>query len=63
MTNTTISKLKAKEKALIKDRIRLEKQYFMRKIGEKTFSKRMIAKQDKILKIRAKIKEMSKKKK
>jgi hypothetical protein len=52
-----IRKLKDEEKVLVSSRIETEKQYFMRKIDENTFSKIMIMKQDKILKARAGVKE------
>jgi len=52
-----LSELKEEEKNLVATRIETEKQYFMRKIDENTFTKIMIGKQDKILRTRAAIKE------
>lgn len=52
-----LSELKEEEEALVLARVETEKQYFMRKIDENTFSKIMIGKQDRILKVRAMIKE------
>jgi hypothetical protein len=52
-----LSELKEEEEALVISRVETEKQYFMRKIDENTFSQLMIGKQDKILKIRAQIRE------
>jgi hypothetical protein len=52
-----IRKLKEEEKILVSSRVETEKQYFLRKMDEKTFSNIMIGKQDKILKTRASIKE------
>lgn len=52
-----LSELKEEEEALVISRVETEKQYFMRKIDENTFSKIMISRQDRILKIRAQIKE------
>jgi hypothetical protein len=54
-TGKEIKKLVDEEKALIKARVETEKQYFLRKIDEKTFFKIMIDKQGKILKIRGMI--------
>jgi hypothetical protein len=47
-----VKKLKKEEKVLVDSRVETEKQYFMRKMDENTFSKIMITKQDNILKIR-----------
>jgi hypothetical protein len=55
-----IRKLKDEEKVLVSSRVETEKQYFMRKIDENTFSKMMITKQDNILKLRASINENEK---
>jgi hypothetical protein len=52
--------LKSEEEALVLSRVETEKQYFMRKIDSNTFNKIMIEKQDKILKLRAMIKERDK---
>lgn len=52
-----IKQLKEEEKILVSSRVETEKQYFLRKIDENTFSKIMIGKQDKILKTRATLKE------
>jgi len=52
-----LTELKEEEKNLVATRIETEKQYFMRKIDENTFTKIMIGKQDKILRTRAAIKE------
>jgi hypothetical protein len=51
-----IKALVEEEQSLVKARIETEKQYFMRKIDEQTFSQIMIEKQGKILKLRADIK-------
>lgn len=51
-----VRKLKSEEKDLIASRVETEKQYFMRKIDENTFSKIMITKQDRILRVRGMIK-------
>jgi hypothetical protein len=56
-TGNEIRKLKEEEKILVSSRLETEKQYFLRKMDEKTFSNIMIGKQDKILKTRATIKE------
>jgi hypothetical protein len=53
-----VKKLRNEEKVSVSSRVETEKQYFMRKIDENTFSKIMISKQDNILKLRATIKEM-----
>jgi hypothetical protein len=53
-----MKKLRNEEKVSVSSRVETEKQYFMRKIDESTFSKIMISKQDNILKLRATIKEM-----
>ncbi len=55
-----IRKLKKEEEVLVSSRVATEKQYFMRKIDEKTFSNIMIRKQDSILKTRASISEKEK---
>ncbi len=55
-----IRNLKSEEEILVSSRVETEKQYFMRKIDEKTFSNIMITKQDKILKTRASINEKEK---
>lgn len=55
-----IRKLKTDEKDLVSSRVETEKQYFMRKIDENTFSKIMITKQDQILKLKATIEEREK---
>lgn len=55
-----IKKLTTEEKDLITSRVETEKQYFMRKIDENTFSKIMITKQDQILKLKATIEEREK---
>jgi len=55
-----IRNLKNEEEILVSSRVATEKQYFMRKIDEKTFSNIMITKQDKILKTRASISEKEK---
>jgi hypothetical protein len=52
-----IKKLKNEEKNLVSSRVETEKQYFLRKIDENTFSKIMITKQDNILKLRGTIHE------
>ncbi len=54
--------LKREEEALVISRVETEKQYFMRKIDEKTFNGIMIKKQDRILKVRGLIKENEKEK-
>jgi len=53
--------LKNEEKVSISSRIETEKQYFMRKIDANTFSKIMIAKQEKITSLRSLITENEKK--
>jgi hypothetical protein len=55
-----VNKLKNDEKELVSSRVETEKQYFMRKIDENVFTKIMIEKQDKILKLRATINEREK---
>jgi hypothetical protein len=52
-----LSELKEEEETLVLSRVETEKQYFMRKIDENTFSKIMIGKQDRILKLRVQIRE------
>jgi len=52
-----LSELKEEEETLVLSRVETEKQYFMRKIDENTFSKIMIGKQDRILKLRTQIRE------
>ncbi len=52
-----LKELKEEEEALVISRVETEKQYFMRKIDENTFSKIMISRQDRILKVRAQIRE------
>ncbi len=54
-----ISSLKAQEKDLIKARIETQKQFFMRKIDEKTFREMIVKRQHEILTIRAKIKNLT----
>jgi hypothetical protein len=55
-----VKKLKEEEKNLVSSRVETEKQYFMRKIDENTFSKMMITKQDNILKTRVTLTEKEK---
>ena len=55
-----IKKFKTEENDLVSSRVQTEKQYFMRKIDENTFSKIMITKQDQILKLKATIEEREK---
>jgi hypothetical protein len=57
-----LSDLKKEEDDLVLSRVETEKQYFMRKINEQTFNQIMIKKQDRILKLRAMIKEREKEK-
>jgi len=52
-----IKKFRNEEKNLVSSRVETEKQYFLRKIDENTFSKIMITKQDNILKLRGTIHE------
>jgi hypothetical protein len=52
-----IKRLRNEEKNLVSSRVETEKQYFLRKIDENTFSKIMITKQDNILKLRGTIHE------
>jgi hypothetical protein len=53
-----ITALQQEEKSLIKSRVETEKQYFLRKIDEKTFFTIMAQKQGEILKVRGKIKNL-----
>jgi len=53
-----ITALQREEKSLIKSRVETEKQYFLRKIDEKTFFTIMAQKQGEILKVRGKIKNL-----
>jgi hypothetical protein len=54
-----IRTLNEEQQSLVKTRVETEKQYFMRKINEETFSGIMIEKQGKILRLKADIKRKS----
>lgn len=53
-----LKKLAEKEKELVRARIETEKQFFMRKIDEKTFRELIVKRQHEIIGTRAKIKEI-----